>query len=34
MAGNVAFSLWLAGTSVVLWRLEPVRAAERVPLPA
>ena len=34
MPGNVLFAIWLAATSVALWRLEPASASRRVTVPA
>jgi hypothetical protein len=34
MPGNIAFAIWLAATSAVLWRLESFRAAAPVASPA
>ena len=34
LPGNVSFAVWLAATSIALWRLEPVLAARPVATPA
>lgn len=34
LPGNVAFSIWLGGASVALWRFQSVRGTEPLPAPA